>query len=274
MKRNKLNLFIFLFIFIALASNVLAQPPFEDVQVESATRGIVIEYPKYMYIEQGQNFTLHTHVIDKTNGTILTNETTNCFLHLYNKYGQHVLQEDMDFSSNGIEFELYIGEGNFTNLGLYAYIIQCNATLNRGGFDAGNFEITVSGEPEDPTDTTSGISIILFILLINGLLFALPIFKKKFVTYKSRSTTEVVNFIIRRSILALAIYMMMLTSTIAANISEISNLGLNSEMFFIMEIFGWAGYVALISLVTSTIFKVYSLYTLGKERDRMNEDEE
>lgn len=157
------NLLIFVTIVLALAFCVSAQPPFAEPQIGQATEGLIIEYPQYMYIQQGQNFTLHTHVIDGLNGTIITNETTYCFLHLYDKYGRHVLQENMSWSENGLEFELYISEGNFTDLGVYAYIIQCNGTEG-GGFDAGNFEVTEEGLTQERRDITYiiiGLAIIM-----------------------------------------------------------------------------------------------------------------
>src|SRR6056297_2144259 len=102
--KNKKFLLIFLMIFLALAISSYAQPPFAEPQIGKATEGLIIEYPKYIYIQQGQNFTLHTHVIDGLNGTIITNETTYCFLHLYDKFGKKVLQENMSFE--GVEFDL------------------------------------------------------------------------------------------------------------------------------------------------------------------------
>ena len=76
---------IILFFVLLFSIFAHAQPPFNENQVVSPLQGLTLEYPRYLYIEQGQNFTLHTHVITTANGTIATNDTTNCFLHLYDK---------------------------------------------------------------------------------------------------------------------------------------------------------------------------------------------
>jgi hypothetical protein len=75
----------------------------------------------------------------------------------------------MSFNENGVEFELYIGKGNFTVDGLYAYIIQCNGTEG-GGFVSGNLEITQTGEPDetrrDITYIIIGLTVIMAFYLI------------------------------------------------------------------------------------------------------------
>ena len=124
----KSKMLLWIFVFFLLFSFVYAQPPFQE---GTANEGMILEYPKYDIIKNSQNFTLHTHVIYTTNGTIVDNTSTQCRLDLYNKNGQHILKENMGYED--IEFELYIGESNFTRNGEYAYIIQCNSTA-AGGF--------------------------------------------------------------------------------------------------------------------------------------------
>ena len=64
--------------------------------------GLEIAYPKFEYVPQNNNFTLHTHVFNGT--TIITNATTSCFLHLYNQKGKHIFERWLSWDSNNLEF--------------------------------------------------------------------------------------------------------------------------------------------------------------------------
>ena len=58
---------------------------------------------------------------------LLTNATVDCFLHLYSPNGGgHLVEEMMGFSSNGVDFDLEVLGGNFTELGQYAILFYCN----------------------------------------------------------------------------------------------------------------------------------------------------
>jgi hypothetical protein len=265
MKSQKLTL-IFVTIFLALAFCVSAQPHFAEPQIGQATEGLIIEYPQYKYIKQGQNFTLHTHVIDGLNGTIITNETTYCFLHLYDKFGRHILQENMSFSDNGVEFELYISEGNFTDLGLYAYIIQCNGTQG-GGFDAGNFEVTDTGNPKINKGDSNSTVIFFMIFLIIGL-FLLPLkignFTKNIVT----------DFIIKRMFWIIGTAMLLMTSGMVSTVSNTAGLGFESEVFTTMWVIGISLWLMLIWLVFGTLIQTMRLMQKQARDLRMGEQNE
>ena len=107
-----------------LVSFVSAAPPLQ--LIEGSEKGLIIEYPKYETKKQNQDFKLHLHVFNETDGSLMKNDTTDCNIHIYNESGHHVLEEDLGFDSNLIDFELFIDGGNFSVLGEYAYIIQCN----------------------------------------------------------------------------------------------------------------------------------------------------
>lgn len=263
MKSQRLTL-IFVTIFLALAFCVSAQPPFTEVQVTDAPGGLILEYPRYLYIQQGQNFTLHTHVINASNGVIITNETTYCFLHLYDKYGRHVLQENMSYE--GVEFELYISEGNFTDLGIYAYIIQCNGTEG-GGFDAGNFEVTDTGKVKVNSGDSNSTVILFMVFLIIGL-FLLPLkignFTKNIVT----------DFIIKRMFWIIGTAMLLMTSGMVSTVSNSAGLGFESEVFTTMWIIGISLWLLLIWLVFGTLVQTMRLMQKQARDLRMGEQNE
>lgn len=257
---------IFVIIFLAFAFCVSAKPPFAEPQIGQAAEGLIIEYPQYKYIQQGQNFTLHTHVIDGQNGTIITNETTYCFLQLYDKSGRHVLQENMSYSDNGLEFELYISEGNFTDLGLYAYIIQCNGTEG-GGFNAGNFEVTDTGKSKVNSGDSNSTVILFMVFLIIGL-FLLPLkignFTKNIVT----------DFIIKRMFWIIGTAMLLMTSGMVSTVSNSAGLGFESEVFTTMWIIGISLWLLLIWLVFGTLIQTMRLMQKQAKDLRMGENED
>ena len=252
---------IWICIFLFLAFAVCAVKP---VQQTDAPDGLVIEYPQYEYIKQGDHFKLHTHVINGTDGIIITNETTKCFLHIYNRTGDHILEEYMGWDSNGLEFDLYIGGGNFSVLGSYAYIIQCNGSAG-GGFDAGMFIITEDGKAVQTTsDSSSSIAITIFILAIMATLLYLG-FTQDFIH------NPVGNLIIKRSIISVGIYLMVLNSAIMATLADVTNIGVTSEMFTYMWFFGTAGYVSLLVLFVKTVFDCMGIYKNEQMKIRMGE---
>jgi hypothetical protein len=149
----------FLFL-ILLATAVMAVDPHQTFNPVTAEEFIEIVYPKFEVIKFNQSFNLHTHIYNSTSGKLLTNETANCSVHIYNHSGSHILQQNLTFDSNGLEFKLDIGAGNFTQQGKFSYIIWCN-TNTTGGFESGLFTVTRTGEAID----TSGFSLLWAILL-------------------------------------------------------------------------------------------------------------
>ena len=140
---KKGNLFLFGFIlslfFIFLVS---AQSPFQ--QVSGELEGLDLRFPPVEAIKIGRNVTSHMHVYNHTNGLLLTNTTVDCFVHLYNSVGNHLVEQEMGFDDNSVDFELLILGGNFTISEMQSFIIWCNSTT-AGGFVSGAFDVTPTG---------------------------------------------------------------------------------------------------------------------------------
>ena len=137
------NIAIYLLIFLFFSLSVSAA---KITQISEAGSGITIEYPKQEHYQLGDLIDFYFHVHNSTN-YLLTNETTDCIIHIYGQRGQHLIQENLTFSSNGIDFEY---EFNTTALqrGYYSYLVNCNNTLE-AGFLSTNFQLTTTGNPED-----------------------------------------------------------------------------------------------------------------------------
>jgi len=235
-----------------------------EPQIVFTEQGLAIEYPAYIHHEQNTHFNLHTHVINSSNGIIIDNTSTKCFIHIYNITGDHIVKLDMGYSAVDPEFELYIGAGNFSKLGSYAYIIQCNGTEG-GDFVRGFFEITEDGMPQKVlSDSTSSISITVFILVIMFVILFIGL-TQEFTEHK------VANLIIKRCFVAVGLYLMVLNSAIMATFADVSNLGVANEMFRYMWFFGTAGWVALLILMFKTILDIITVYKEEQVKMRLGE---
>lgn len=111
----------------------------------------------------------------------------------------------------------------------------------------------------------AGLAITVFVLLIAGALFWLSAKKE---LLKNKYT----DFIARRCCLLLGIFLMILNSAIMASISENAGLGLNQEMFFFMELFGYIGYPAMIILTFATLVQTLKEWKIDKQNKRTGGD--
>jgi hypothetical protein len=157
--RNKL---ILLLVFISLLVVVQAQGL--PTQVNANTNiGYDIRYPEYSLARVNTTFVLHTHVYNRSTGLPLDNSSVACFLHLYTPDGNQQSSMKLDFEREPFpigEFEKTILGTNFSFLGTYAYVIQCNSTVF-GGFASGIFDVTYSGRGIDVSE-----SLLVFLLLV------------------------------------------------------------------------------------------------------------
>jgi len=91
MKKSS-KLFLFSFILIVLTFSFVST--ISEVFVQTQDDAIVIEYPKLFVLKQNQDFHLRFHTFNKTDGRLLTNETTNCTLNIYNSSGEGILRKE------------------------------------------------------------------------------------------------------------------------------------------------------------------------------------
>ena len=254
----KKTIIIFIFVLVFLASIVLAAPPVTQSFVGDI--GLQLENPLVSFVQQGRDVAAHLHVYNKSNGFAMNNDTTSCFLHIYNETGHEFFSELYTWASVENEWELNITGGNFSFLGEYGFLAQCN-TSSVGGFVRGKFQVTESGEEEPMADATAGIAIVIFILLITGSIF---MFSMKEDIFKNKYA----NLITRRALLVLSIYLMILNSAIMATLAAASNLSLVNEMFFYMNLFGYVGYPAIILLMVSALFQSLNELKIDKKKKR------
>jgi len=164
MAKRFLVLSLFCLILLMSISMISSAPPVS--QVQQFTTGYIIKIPTQETIKQGQDFTFYFHVFNISDGVPITNLTTNCFFHLYNSSGEHIVNLTADYEKLPNifnEWEAYIKGGNFSKVGLYNYIIQCNSTTLGGYFE---MPLEVTGTGLELTVARSIIYFGFFMLLI------------------------------------------------------------------------------------------------------------
>lgn len=142
---------------ILFSCTVLAVPPVTQEFIGDV--GLTLENPLVSFLKQGRDVIAHLHVYNSSSGFPMTNESTSCFLDIYNETGYEIFRENYSYVHN--EWELNISGGNFSGLGEYGFLIQCN-TAEIGGFVRGRVKVTESGMEESVTGGGTLIGIILF----------------------------------------------------------------------------------------------------------------
>lgn len=134
-------------------------------QVNTGNTGYDIQFPKYIVIEKDKNFTFHSHIFNISNGYPIGNGDTNCFLHLYEDNGGHILKTQMTF--DGIEWETLILGSNFSHVDTHGYIVYCNSSIaGLGGFASGSFEVTNNGETLSEATSINFNFAMLFLMIL------------------------------------------------------------------------------------------------------------
>jgi len=159
---------------------ISAQPPFQTVDI-----GLTVQYPKFVTISSEEDFEFHTHVFNSTNGLLVTNDTTDCYLHTYYNNGSHSSQTKMNFSDNLFDFEIILPALLLID-GQGAYIIQCNAST-QGGFVSGAVDVTEGGieitTSRSITQLVMVSILMLFVLMSLICLFKVEDYRMKFISY-------------------------------------------------------------------------------------------
>lgn len=157
--------------------------------VTTTTSGCQIAPVVRDYLKASQDFDFNFHVFNTSNGAPLSNSTLSCYFHLYNQTGDHfyttILHNDPYTEHNVInEWVGRIGGGNFSTIGSYAYLVQCNGTIIYGGCaDKGLFIITKSG------NAPAGDSLTIFIYIL-FILSSLILFYTFFLTIAKLVTAD------------------------------------------------------------------------------------
>jgi hypothetical protein len=131
---------------------VSSAPPLQFISSDNSftIRTELIDYQK---IDTPRQFI--AHVFNSSNGVSI--KGASCIFHLYNSSGNHIYKGYSSTIVDDYDYEFKVSSKNFSNLGYYNYILQCNSSVS-GGFISETFEVTNTGKPEP-----SGIVTVFFI---------------------------------------------------------------------------------------------------------------
>jgi len=171
---------LFFFSFILLVFTFSFISAISEVFVQTQDNAIVIEYPKIFVMKQNEDFHLRFHAFNKTDGKLLTNESINCTLNIYDSSGEGLIRkENLEFNVSHTEndcqhcFGHHISGGNFSEVGSYSYLIRCS-NVGIGGSASVGFEITSTGlDPKSILNNSTKIILLtlaIILLIVGGAL--------------------------------------------------------------------------------------------------------
>jgi hypothetical protein len=147
--------------------------------------GLNIGHAPVQYLKQNQSYTFSLSLHNQTDGSLLTNATAGCILHLSNSSGVHILESVMEYNiDNYLNFEQVVDPSYFINSGTYSVSLLC-FTLEEGEGDYlyYNFEVSENGKP-----SPNGIIIVVYTLIFIAIFFfgLIYFFKalEKFITFE------------------------------------------------------------------------------------------
>lgn len=151
---NLLLILLVTFTIIPLASSA---PPFQS---STSNSGWNLQSQLIEAHEQNVVHVFVAHIFNQSNGVPITSGAS-CYYHLYNPDGQHIAQITTSSPSDQFDYTFAPNSNNFTQLGEYAFFIQCNSS-SQGGALAETFQITPTGG----MITTPTVLTYIFFLLI------------------------------------------------------------------------------------------------------------
>lgn len=163
---KKFNILLF-FLLLLSSFVVVAQPPGQVLG------DLTIVYPKQDVVALEKNFTAHVHVYNSLN-ELLNNNDYDCYVHVYDIYGNHEAQEKFINDDNNIDKEWVYNTSVHNDEGWHSYNIFCNTTTETGAV-SGSFLSAIGGV--DTTNSNNsftgiflllGFGLIAFILILSG----------------------------------------------------------------------------------------------------------
>ena len=162
---KKIVLLLCILLFINLISGV------STVINQQFTEGFALKIPYDNHIKFGSDFEIEVHVFNISSG-YPRDIGLGCYLHLYNKSGRHILEMYDDTVSHNFDYSFLIKANNFTEIGTYNYVVQCNSS-KLGGYVEDYLIVTKDGSEFVYSKEMFIITLLVLsiILLMTGLSF-------------------------------------------------------------------------------------------------------
>lgn len=253
--KNYLLIMVCLFLFCLPSLPVLAIQPLTQ-EVGKAE----LIYPQIYWLEQNTNFSFNTRTYNES-GYLYTNVSSICELNIYDQRGKHTIFTNMSYNNTVREWFYTVPGTTFSEVGFYSYIIYCYSTTEPiiGGAVSGSLDVTLSGR-DFYMDSSSGLAVTIFVLFITSLLFWVGVSKRNL------TNNDISNFVLKRSALIIAVFLMNLDTAIVASIAQKAFLEVTSELLMFTWLFSWGGYLLIIYLMFTTTIKVIKMWNINKKQ--------
>lgn len=156
-----MNKKILIFIILFIIPLVVAQP-FQGL-TSNFQEGYAIKFPLGSPI-QNSPFEFEFHVYNLSDGYPITSGI-GCYFHLYNPLGGHQFEGYDDTPSHNFDYAFDLDGNNFTRVGTYSYVIQCNGT-SYGGYEEVFLEVTPTGRTFEIKNANLFFSALVFLSLM------------------------------------------------------------------------------------------------------------
>jgi len=161
---KKINIFfIFILVLVSFCSFVSAKVVLES----PSTDGLSITYPIIETYKIDDDIIFYFHVYNST-GFIVDNTSLICNFHLYDVFGNHLHVGNLSFDNEENEFYINVNSGNFTNTGIYSFLLNC--ANGEAGYISKDFEITRSGIQPPILAFVVMLGFIIFMLIITSII--------------------------------------------------------------------------------------------------------
>ena len=158
---KKISLIFCMIFLFAILPFISAVPSVTTVQ--QFTGGLAIKYPSDQILQQNMPYEFEAHVFNISNGMPMTSDIA-CYFHLYNSTGKHQLEIVDTTVSHNFDYSFDVSAGNFSEVGDYYYIIQCNNSY-LGGFIEVPFEVTPNGLELSTSRAIVDIGLLLILII-------------------------------------------------------------------------------------------------------------
>lgn len=242
MKGIVFAVFLMAILFMPLVSAV---PPFNVQSGADTGSKILITYPPNGLLKQNQDYRFNFHLYNISSGGFLTNETISCYFHLYNESGKHIVTGIIpryDFDSDDRDYYVDIKGENFSSVGDYGYLVDCNASAEPTG-EGGSLEvgITVTRDGNETNIGNWNLAVIIGIVGIALIFIALSFM----FTREQKGIKTLLTMLALGCMVLAAGYIILMTNT--GNPIEFSN---------------YSALNTVLLTITISIFGVFILYYL------------
>lgn len=236
------------------------------VYPEEAGYGTIVYSQSLIYI-QGQPAHFVFDVLNMT-GFKMDSTKVNCSFDSVDNNGNLITAGWAHYNATEKYWSYRLNATHLKDTGTYGWYVHCNGSKPYSAASASYiYLVTPDGEGYEVTDTTSGLSVVAFLLFMIIGMFVVS-FKVDF------TESDNANLTIKTAFAITGLYLTAFTLTIVTSITSQAHLHITNNLLGILSILNIAIYTGIIVLIISFIFRVIKNFGRTKENRRMGGDDE